>query len=122
MKYHTGTCSWAEKALIESHEFYPPDVDSAEDRLRYYSSQFDTVEVDSTYYAIPRPQNAVLWSSLTPDRRRKKTTEYTEARKDCELLKSTKNKEASGGHRVGDINWLGIFFLCDLQFFFWLRF
>lgn len=67
MKYHTGTCSWAEKALIESHEFYPSDVNSAEDRLIYYASQFDTVEVDSTYYAMPRPQNAALWSSRTPD-------------------------------------------------------
>jgi uncharacterized protein YecE (DUF72 family) len=66
MKYHTGTCSWAEKALIESHEFYPSDVKSPEERLRYYASHFDTVEVDSTYYAIPRHQNAALWSSRTP--------------------------------------------------------
>jgi len=70
MKYHTGTCSWAEKALIESHEFYPSDVKSPEERLRYYASHFDTVEVDSTYYAIPSPQNAVLWSSRTPDESR----------------------------------------------------
>lgn len=68
MEYHTGTCSWAEKALIESHEFYPSDVNSAEERLRYYASCFDTVEVDSTYYAIPRPQNSALWASRTPER------------------------------------------------------
>jgi uncharacterized protein YecE (DUF72 family) len=67
MKYHTGACSWAEKALIESHEFYPSDIKSAEERLRYYASHFDTVEVDSTYYAIPHPQNAALWASRTPD-------------------------------------------------------
>jgi uncharacterized protein YecE (DUF72 family) len=67
MTFHTGTCSWAEKTLIESHEFYPADAASAEQRLKYYASHFDTVEVDSAFYAIPRPQNAVLWSSRTPD-------------------------------------------------------
>ncbi|HXW69784.1 MAG TPA: DUF72 domain-containing protein [Dissulfurispiraceae bacterium] len=66
MKYHTGTCSWAEKTLIESHEFYPPDIKNAEDRLKYYAARFDTVEVDSTYYAVPRRQNSLLWSSRTP--------------------------------------------------------
>lgn len=68
MTFHTGTCSWAEKSLVESSEFYPPDVKSSEGRLRYYASYFDTVEIDSTYYAIPRPQNAALWAARTPDR------------------------------------------------------
>lgn len=50
-----GTCSWAEKSLIESGEFYPKGVSSAEERLRFYASHFDTVEVDSTYYAYLLP-------------------------------------------------------------------
>jgi uncharacterized protein YecE (DUF72 family) len=62
----TGTCSWAEKSLIASGDFYPRGVRTAEERLRHYSSRFDTVEVDSTYYAIPRAQTAALWAARTP--------------------------------------------------------
>jgi uncharacterized protein YecE (DUF72 family) len=63
---HTGTCSWTEKTLIQSGLFYPPAAKTAEARLRYYSSQFDTVEVDSTYYAIPDAKSAWLWDLRTP--------------------------------------------------------
>ena len=48
-----GTCSWAEKSLLASGEFYPKGVSSADERLRYYTSNLDTVEVNSIYYAIP---------------------------------------------------------------------
>ncbi len=61
-----GTCSWAEKTLLKSGEFYPEHIKTAEDRLKYYSSKFDTVEIDSTYYAIPNQQTAFLWSQRTP--------------------------------------------------------
>jgi hypothetical protein len=54
---HVGTCSWTEKTLIQSGEFYPMAVRTAEGRLRYYAGNFDTVEVDSTYYAIPDMRN-----------------------------------------------------------------
>ena len=63
---HVGTCSWAEKSLIESGEFYPKGVSSAEERLKYYAARFDTVEVDSTYYAIPASHTAELWAERTP--------------------------------------------------------
>jgi len=61
-----GTCSWAEKSLLASGEFYPKGVTSADERLRYYASNFDTVEVDSTYYAIPALQTTALWAQRTP--------------------------------------------------------
>ncbi len=61
-----GVCSWAEKTLVESGEFYPPQIRSAEARLRYYASCFDTVEVDSTYYAIPEQRTVWLWGARTP--------------------------------------------------------
>ncbi len=64
---HVGTCSWAEKTLLESGEFYPKGVTTAEERLKYYASHFDTVEVDSTYYSIPSIRTAELWVSRTPD-------------------------------------------------------
>jgi len=63
-----GTCSWAEKTLIQSGEFYPAHVKSAEDRLRFYADRFRTVEVDSTYYAIPSLRTVMLWSLRTPER------------------------------------------------------
>lgn len=61
-----GTCSWTEKSLIQSGEFYPRSVTSAEGRLHYYASHFDTVEVDSVYYAIPDQKTAWLWDVRTP--------------------------------------------------------
>ena len=62
-----GTCSWTEKTLIQTGEFYPKTVKTAEERLRYYAGSFDTVEVDSTYYAIPDKANSYLWGDRTPE-------------------------------------------------------
>lgn len=60
-----GTTSWAEKTLIDSGRFYPPGLDTAEGRLRYYSSRFPVVEVDSTYYGLPSAHSAELWARRT---------------------------------------------------------
>ena len=65
-KIKVGTASWTDKTLIKSGTFYPRQVNTAEGRLRFYAEHFDTVEVDSTYYAPPSEKNAVLWASRTP--------------------------------------------------------
>ena len=62
-----GTCSWTEKTLIQSGEFYPRSVKTAEGRLRYYADHFNTVEVDSSYYAIPDRRTTSLWVERTPE-------------------------------------------------------
>jgi len=62
-----GTCSWTEKTLIQSGEFYPDGVKTAEERLRYYSDHFNTVEVDSSYYAMPGRRITSLWAERTPE-------------------------------------------------------
>jgi hypothetical protein len=62
-----GTASWTEPTLIKSGRFYPPEARSAEDRLRYYASQFPVVEVDSSFYALPSFNNSVLWVNRTPE-------------------------------------------------------
>lgn len=62
-----GTASWTDKALIESGLFYPPDVKTAEQRLRYYATQFPVVEVDRAYYGMPSARNAALWAERTPE-------------------------------------------------------
>ena len=61
-----GIASWMDQALIASGRFYPRLSMSAEDRLRWYARVFDTVEVNSTYYALPSPRNAALWVERTP--------------------------------------------------------
>ena len=66
-KLYIGTASWTDKTLIKSGRFYPKGGSTAEARLRFYADHFDTVEVDSSYYAIPAERNAVLWAKRTPE-------------------------------------------------------
>jgi uncharacterized protein YecE (DUF72 family) len=61
-----GTASWTDKSLLKSG-WYPKGADSAEERLRFYSSRFPLVEVDSTYYFPPTEQNSELWVERTPE-------------------------------------------------------
>jgi len=61
-----GTASWTDPTMTAPGVFYPHGMDSAEDRLRYYSSQFPVVEVDSTYYALPYERMAKVWVERTP--------------------------------------------------------
>ncbi len=60
-----GTCSWTDKTMIE--RWYPRGVSTAEARLRYYAARFDAVEVDSTFYGLPRPEVAENWVRRTPE-------------------------------------------------------
>ena len=60
-----GIAGWIDKSLIDSKAFYPPDATSSEDRLRFYASQFSLVEVDSTYYGMPKKENSLLWVERT---------------------------------------------------------
>ncbi len=61
-----GISSWTEPTLIKEGGFYPKNVKSAEDRLKFYASHFPIVEVDSTYYFPPSERNSVLWIERTP--------------------------------------------------------
>lgn len=61
-----GTCSWSDPSLIKSKAFYPRGCNTPEQRLAYYASQFPTVEVDSSFFAMPSPSNSVLWAARTP--------------------------------------------------------
>ena len=61
-----GTASWTDPTMTASGVFYPPDADTAEERLVYYASQFPIVEVDATYYALPARRQGELWLERTP--------------------------------------------------------
>jgi uncharacterized protein YecE (DUF72 family) len=60
-----GTCSWADESL--TRYFYPREVKGAEERLRYYTERFDTVEANSTYYHLPAREMVERWAERTPD-------------------------------------------------------
>jgi uncharacterized protein YecE (DUF72 family) len=59
-----GTCSWADDGLLKA--WYPKGVSTAEARLRHYAERFDTVEVDSPFYALPDPAVTRRWAERTP--------------------------------------------------------
>ena len=61
-----GTASWTDPTMTAPGVFYPEGANSAEERLRYYASRFSTVEVDSTYYALPNKRTAEAWVERTP--------------------------------------------------------
>jgi uncharacterized protein YecE (DUF72 family) len=60
-----GTASWTDKTLLASG-WYPPEVTTPEERLKWYAEQFPLVEVDSTYYTPPNERNSALWAQRTP--------------------------------------------------------
>jgi uncharacterized protein YecE (DUF72 family) len=62
-----GTCSWTDPTLVDSG-WYPEGVaKDPEKRLRYYAERFPIVENDSSYYALPSAQQALLWAERTPE-------------------------------------------------------
>ena len=65
-KILVGISSWTEPTLVKEGTFYPPEAKSAEERLRFYASQFPIVEVDSSYYFPPSERNSELWIERTP--------------------------------------------------------
>ena len=64
-RIRVGTCSWADESL--SKWWYPKGIRTAEERLRYYAERFDTVELDSSYYRLPEPEQVEKWTERTPD-------------------------------------------------------
>jgi uncharacterized protein YecE (DUF72 family) len=59
-----GTCSWTDPTMVRA--WYPSALRTAADRLRYYAANFDTVEVDSSFYGLPTPATSRLWAERTP--------------------------------------------------------
>jgi len=59
-----GTASWTDPGFIA--DWYPPKL-PASARLRWYAGQFDYVEVNATFYAIPAARTVERWCVETPD-------------------------------------------------------
>ncbi len=66
MDIRVGTASWTDRTLVRDTDWYPRRSMSAEDRLKYYASRFDVVEVDATYYFPPSRELVGLWVERTP--------------------------------------------------------
>lgn len=62
-RFHLGTQGWNYPAWVGP--FYPRSARTA-DFLPLYARLFDTVEVDSTYYAIPPASTIESWTRRTP--------------------------------------------------------
>jgi uncharacterized protein YecE (DUF72 family) len=60
---HIGTQGWIYDGWLGS--FYPPRT-SKQEMLTLYSKVFDTVEIDSTFYAIPSENSVKGWARRTP--------------------------------------------------------
>lgn len=59
-----GTASWTDPGFVE--HWYPKSMPAA-DRLAWYAEQFELVEVNSTFYAVPDPRMVERWCRNTPD-------------------------------------------------------
>jgi uncharacterized protein YecE (DUF72 family) len=59
-----GTASWTDPGFIA--DWYPEDV-SAQNRLEWYATHFNLVEVNSTFYAAPNQIQVKKWCDQTPD-------------------------------------------------------
>jgi uncharacterized protein YecE (DUF72 family) len=58
-----GTCGFSYKDWVGP--VYPARTKSA-DMLPLYAAQFPVVEIDSTYYGVPKPETVASWASRTP--------------------------------------------------------
>lgn len=61
---YIGTVGWTYKDW--SGTFYPHDLDQ-KDFLLYYSEVFNALEIDSTFYGIPRPEVVASWYAKVPE-------------------------------------------------------
>lgn len=63
IQVYTGTSGWAYKSW--RGEFYPPGL-QPEGFLRHYASQLGAVEVNNTFYRMPKKSVLHGWSEQTP--------------------------------------------------------
>jgi uncharacterized protein YecE (DUF72 family) len=63
--YRIGLSAWTDKSMLEEGQFYPRKTMAPAERLWWYSRFFDTVEVNSTFYALPAVETAEAWAQRT---------------------------------------------------------
>jgi uncharacterized protein YecE (DUF72 family) len=63
MKIHVGTSGYSYKEW--KGRFYPEKI-SAKEMLRFYSGRLDTVEINNTFYHMPRESVLLSWAEQVP--------------------------------------------------------
>jgi uncharacterized protein YecE (DUF72 family) len=63
MRLFAGTSGWSYKEWKGS--FYPADL-PADEMLRYYASKFPTVEINNSFYRIPKEKVLLDWADQVP--------------------------------------------------------
>jgi len=58
-----GTSGWYYEHWRD--RFYPPDLPKSR-WFQHYAAHFDTVELNNTFYHLPRPQTVERWRQLAP--------------------------------------------------------
>jgi uncharacterized protein YecE (DUF72 family) len=62
-KFYIGTSGWQYKHW--KGNFYPKDL-AQKDWLKHYCQKFNSVEVNSSFYRLPKPETFEKWASETP--------------------------------------------------------
>jgi uncharacterized protein YecE (DUF72 family) len=60
---HIGTSGWSYRHWKDL--FYPPKLRSA-DWFQYYASQFDSSEINNSFYSLPKPPTVEKWAAEAP--------------------------------------------------------
>lgn len=63
-KLRLGTCSWTAKGWERA--FYPEGLKSR-DYIAHYAERFSTVEIDASFYGVPRAATLKHWRACTPE-------------------------------------------------------
>ena len=61
MNVYVGCAKWNKTDL---KNFYPKGV---KDELAYYSKQFNSIELNATFYRVPSPDQVINWKDKTPE-------------------------------------------------------
>ena len=64
MKLHVGTSGYSYAEW--KGRFYPEKTKPAE-MLPFYAQQFDTVEINNTFYRMPKPEMVQQWAAQVPE-------------------------------------------------------
>lgn len=62
-KLHIGTSSWT--FADWRNVFYPPTL-AVKNQLTWYTTQFNSVEVNTSFYALPSPSTVLQWVESAP--------------------------------------------------------
>ena len=106
MSVHVGTSGYNYEAWRGS--FYPEDL-SSKKMLAYYAEQFDTVEINYSFYRKPTPKILEGWAAQVPERFRfalkawQRITHQKRLRESAELVEGFAEAARTLGRRLAPV-------------------